>query len=125
MVGDAVLEKTVASEIHWENEKNPKKTKVVKKQKNKKTGAVREVTKWEDCPSFFDFFSSESLPTPEAMEALGEEGQEELAGKLEEDFDLGNDILNEIIPEALETYLRLQESGFSDLDNSDTDSDDE
>ena len=65
------------------------------------------------------------MPTPEAMEALGEEAQEELGEKLEEDFDLGNDILNEIIPEALETYLKLQESGFSDLDNSDTGSDDE
>jgi len=30
---------------------------------------------------------------------------------------MGNDILNEVIPEALETYFKLNQKGFSDLDS--------
>lgn len=53
------------------------------------------------------------------MDKLDKEKRDELGEKLDEDFDLGNDFLNEIIPEALETFLKLNDQeGYSDLDSS-------
>lgn len=52
------------------------------------------------------------------MEKLDKDKRDELGEKLDEDFDLGNDFLNEIIPEALETFLKLNDQGYSDLDSS-------
>ena len=48
-----------------------------------------------------------------------------MADKLDEDFDLGNDISSEIVThEALPIYLRLAEGGFSEL-NSDSSGDED
>ena len=117
MVDEDVLERTECTEIHWVEGKNITKKNVTKKQKNKWTGEVREVKKLEDWDSFFKFFKPQNLPVPEEMEKMTKEVRDELGEKLDEDFDLGNDFLNEIIPEALETYLKLNDTGFSDLDS--------
>jgi len=51
------------------------------------------------------------------MEHLTKDQRDQLGDKIDEDVDLGNDILNEIIPAALETYFKLNNKGFSDLDS--------
>ena len=126
MVDERILEKSESTEIIWKEGKNPTKKKQKKKQKNKKTGAIRTINKTVDQESFFTFFKTQEMPPPEEMDKMEKEDQEELATKLDEDFDLGNDILNEIIPEALEFYLGVVEDEFSDLDsNSDEEDDNE
>lgn len=117
MIDDRVLEKTEGTEIVWKEGKNPTIKKIKKKQKNKKTGAVRTVVKVVDQESFFSFFTSKSMPEPDKLDQMDKDEREELAVKLDEDFDLGNDIINEVIPEALEYYLGVVEDKFSDLDS--------
>lgn len=51
------------------------------------------------------------------MEHLTKDQRDQLGDKIDEDVDLGHDILNEIIPEAVETYFKLNQKGYSDLDS--------
>lgn len=123
MLDDRILERTESTQIIWKEGKDPTKKKIKKKQQNKKTGAVRQIWKTVDQDSFFQFFKSHTMPEHSELEGMDKEKQEELAVKLDEDFDLGNDILNEIIPEALEYYLGVVDDEISDLD-SDTEEED-
>lgn len=126
LADEHVLEKTVSTEITWKNEdKNPTKKKVKKKQKNKKTGATRTVTKTEDQDSFFSFFESLTLPNAEAMDEMDKDKADELAGRLDEDYDLGNDIMSDIVPEAFELYLGVVDKDYSSLNSGSEDDDDE
>ncbi|CAI2375087.1 unnamed protein product [Moneuplotes crassus] len=117
MIDERILEKVESSSINWREGKDPTKKMVKKKQKNKKTGAVRTVMKKGDQASFFTFFKSITMPPNEEMDAMPKEEQDELTTKLDEDFDLANDIINELIPEALEFYLGVVDDEFSDLDS--------
>lgn len=54
--------KTEGTEIKWKAGVNFTKKTVTKKQKNKKTGQVRNVTKEETIPSFFNLFKSIEAP---------------------------------------------------------------
>ena len=58
MEEEKTCEKTVGTEIKWKEGKNLTKKSVTKKQKNKKTGKTRTVTKEVDCESFFSFFKT-------------------------------------------------------------------
>lgn len=64
------------------------------------------------------------MPASDKLDQMEKEEREELATKLDEDFDLGNDIINEVIPEALEYYLGVVEDKFSDLDSNTEEDDD-
>ena len=57
--------KTDGTEIQWKEGQNFTKKQVSKKQKNKKTGQTRTVTKEEDVPSFFSLFKSIVAPEEE------------------------------------------------------------
>ena len=63
------------------------------------------------------------MPPPEEMDGKSKEEQDELSTKLDEDFDLANDIFNELIPEALEFYLGVVDDEFSDLDSNSSEED--
>ena len=123
MIDERILEKVESSSINWKEGKDPTKKKVKKKQKNKKTGAVRTIMKTAEQTSFFNFFKSLSMPPPEEMDWKSKEEQDELSTKLDEDFDLANDIFNELIPEALEFYLGVVDDEFSDLDSNSSEED--
>ena len=125
MVDEQVLERTECSPITWREGKNVTEKEVEKKQRNKRTGEVRTVKRKEPQESFFQFFVSRQMPNPEQMASMEEEKKEELACKIDEDFDLGNDLLNEIIPEAMETYLKVINEGYSDINSSDSGEGDE
>jgi len=122
MVDDHILERTESTEISWKDEMDPTKKKIKKKQKNKKTKAVRVIMKTVDQESFFGFFKSLTMPDPKKLNNMQDDDQEELAVRIDEDFDFGNDIINDVLPEALEIYLGVVDNEFSDLDsNSDED----
>ena len=53
---DGSLVKVKGTEIEWLEGKDPTKKKIKKKQKHKKTGETRTVTKTVDCQSLFNIF---------------------------------------------------------------------
>lgn len=118
LLEESILEKTDSTKIVWKEGMDPTKKKVKKKQKNKKTGATRTITKTVDQESFFTFFQALTLPDSDAMDKLGKDEADEMAGKMDEDYDLGNDIMNDIIPEAFELYLGVVDKDYSSLNSS-------
>lgn len=120
-----MLEKSESTEILWKSTSKDTTKKIIqKKQKNKKTGAVRTINKTVEQDSFFNFFKGISLPDADAMDDMEKDKIDEIGGKLDEDYDLGNDILNDIIPEAFELYIGVVDRDYSTL-NSGTESDDD
>ena len=64
MEEEKTCEKAIGTEIKWKEGKNLTKKSVTKKQKNKKTGKSRTVTKEVDCESFFSFFKTVEAKKP-------------------------------------------------------------
>ena len=58
MIDEHQPAKAEATEIQWKEGKNITRKTVEKKQKNKKTGKTRTITKEVDSESFFNFFKS-------------------------------------------------------------------
>jgi len=79
MAGDNEPLKTEGTEIQWKEGKNITKKTVEKKQKNKKTGKTRTITKEVDSESFFNFFKS---VTPKAEEGDDNEDEDEEAVRI-------------------------------------------
>ncbi|CAG9312807.1 unnamed protein product [Blepharisma stoltei] len=97
--------KTVGTEIHWKNDKNL--TQKIKKTKKKgKKGKVNNVTKVVDNPSFFMFFKSHDGDEEIDEEESDEEGF--MNDPLGEDYELGMEIRDEIIPNAALFYLNVR-----------------
>jgi len=115
---------TKGTEISWKEGKDVTKKTVVKKQKNKKTKAVREVTTTTKNDSFFHFFNS--MKNPDLEEADEEGDNEEIMQRLEE-YDIENEIASqltmEVIPNAAYYYMGIaDDEGDEDEDNSDEES---
>lgn len=117
-----VIEACIGTEINWmpgQDVTHEKKKKG--KGKNKKTVVVK-------CDSFFNFF--ESIDVNELSSAMmeakdkdqdeDEEGDEK-AEQMDQDFELGNSIKDDLIPLALEYYLGVIEQP----EDEDEDDDDE
>lgn len=72
------------------------------------------VTKTVDAKSFFNFFRSiEECEEVNPMEATEEQLQQR--EKLEEDFEIGGVIVDEVLPYSLEYYLGIQHEGDEDF----------
>jgi len=101
--------------IQWKEGKNITEKKIVKKQKNKRTGQQREVTKTEKQPSFFQLFES----VKDQSEEEDEDEEEMMKGDL---FTTNEDILNtikeSIIPYVVPAYfgVPIPELEEEDLD---------
>lgn len=52
-----------------------------------------------------------------------EEGKEDIAERMDEDLDLGNEIKDNVVPLALELYLGIVDLGDSDEEGEEVDSD--
>jgi nucleosome assembly protein 1-like 1 len=108
--------KSEGSPIEWKG-KNLTMKEIKKKQKNKKTGQHRVVTKTVEAKSFFNFFKSVEAPEVNAIE--GNEEDLEKREKLESDFELGGILVDEVLPYSLEYYLGIEHD--DDLDDEDED----
>lgn len=122
-----IIEKCEGTEIDWKEGKDITKKKMKKKNKKKQT-----VTKTVEQESFFNFFKTITLPEEKDLEKIDEEEEKDLGDKMDEDFDMGNEFKDQLIPLALEYYLEVIEDegdeGDSDEDNigeKDSDSEDE
>ena len=107
-----VIEKCVGTEIKWTQGSDPTKEKKKKKVK-KQGGGKKTVTKEVKVDSFFNFFETVELKEKDKKGGKGEdseeEGENDVGEKMDEDFDLGNDFKDDLIPLALEYYLGVIE----------------
>ena len=122
--------KTVTStKIEWKSsEKNPTIELKKKKMKNKKTKAIKVVTKEIKVPSFFSCFKDFEKKTKEANKKEDEdeeENEEEEDYDIEDDYDFGLLFKDEIIPFSIEYYLGIVEDDDKDGADNDDDDDDE
>ncbi|BEI89766.1 uncharacterized protein CcaverHIS019_0211280 [Cutaneotrichosporon cavernicola] len=130
--GDFVYDKAIGHDIKWKEDKDLTKKVEIKKQRNKTTGRTRVVRKVVPTDSFFNFFKPPQPPTREELqeEDVDEEELEELDGRLEMDYQLGEDFKEKIIPRAVDYFtgkaLRYEEDFDDDFeDDDDFDDDDE
>jgi len=119
--------KTVSPEIKWKDGCNPTK----KKQKKKKKG--KKVTVETQCESFFNIFESinpdektENDKKKDDGESDGDFEEDEAAIKLQENFDVAEQIKDDLVPLALEYYLGVIENEEEDEEGEeDSDEDNE
>jgi nucleosome assembly protein 1-like 1 len=126
MEEEKTCEKTVGTEIKWKEGKNTTKKTITKKQKNKKTGKTRSITKEVDCESFFSFFKTIDAPVKETKKEENEDDDEE-AGQDDEmldHLDFGQTFLDEILPYHIEYYLNIKKDLDADELGDDEDEDD-
>lgn len=119
--GDYIYDRAVGMTIQWKEEKDLTKAIEIKKQRNKTTNRTRLIRRSHAVPSFFNFFSPPSQPTPEQIEAgeVDEDVLEELDEKLELDYQVGEDLKERIIPRAVDYFTgkALEYEDLADLDD--------
>ncbi|KAF5776868.1 putative nucleosome assembly protein (NAP) [Helianthus annuus] len=98
---EPILEKAIGTNIEWLPGKCLTQ-KILKKKPKKGSKNAKPITKTEDCESFFNFFNPP--PVPEDADDLDEEEAEELQNRMEQDYDIGSTIRDEIIPHAVSWF---------------------
>jgi nucleosome assembly protein 1-like 1 len=86
--------------IDWKAGKDTTKVVVERRQKHKRTGSIRTISKTERRESFFNFFNP---PTP-PDEQTSEEAYDDIVEILNEDFEIGEALRERIIPRAVLYY---------------------
>ncbi|KAF9563487.1 NAP-domain-containing protein [Agrocybe pediades] len=132
--GDFVYDRAIGTTIKWKEDKDLTKEFEIKKQRNKNTNRTRLVRKARPTDSFFNFFSPPVPPTEEDIEngVYEDEELEELEEKLEEDYQIGEDLKEKIIPRAIDYFtgkalayevMDEDEDDYEDEDDEDDDED--
>jgi len=118
-----VVEKCIGTTIEWAAGADVTKEK--KKKKVKSGGKTKNVTKTVKCDSFFNFFETvEASEVGKETEDDDEDDEENKIGEqMDHDFDMGNDIKDDLVPLALEYYLGVIEKEEEDDDDEDDDDD--
>jgi nucleosome assembly protein 1-like 1 len=126
------ISKIVSTKINWKSEEvNPTVEKKTKKIKNKKKGDTKTVTKYEEVESFFLFFKDYDINNKKEEEDDQDEEEEGMNEDeiIEEEYDLGLFVKEELIPYAIEYYLGVAGEddfeGAEDGENGEDDEDDE
>lgn len=114
---EALLQGTEATEIDWYPDKDVTRQTVTKIQRHKRTKETRTKTEVEDQPSFFRFFTTQEVPSNEALSRMTKQEIAELEMYVEEDYDIGIVIRDKLIPEAVYWYLGIAED--DDIDDDD------
>jgi len=99
--------KSEGTEIDWKEGKNVTKKTIKKKQKNKKNGQQRVVTKEVDDDSFFNFFKTVSVEA-EDLDDLDDEEADYMQERMDIDYDISQVLMDEVIPYSLEYFLGIK-----------------
>jgi hypothetical protein len=83
--------------------KRLRKTKVINF--NPETGETKTVEVQDNSKSFFNFFSTVKLPTEEEIKQIDYELEKELGSHLDTEYEMGIELIEEIIPHALEYFV--------------------
>ncbi|CAL9009794.1 unnamed protein product [Prunus brigantina] len=121
---EPILEKAIGTEIEWYPGKSLTQ-KLLKKKPRKGSKNAKPMTKTEDCPSFFNFFSPPQVPDDD--DDIDDDTAEELQSQMEQDYDIGSTIRDKIIPHAVSWFTgeAVQGDEFEDLEDDDDDDVDE
>jgi len=130
--GPEIIE-CIGCKINWKSDEvNVTKTIIKKKQKNKKTGAVRVITSSEAKESFFNYFSSieDKLKLVKMEDTEIEEDEDQESFMREADYEIGHFIRERLIPKAVLYYTgelndEDDEEDYEEDDDEDFDDDDE
>lgn len=112
IIKDNEIEKSNGTEIVWKGANLTQKTKNIKA-KGKK-GKVTNKTKIVDRPSFFSFFKSRNPADEESIESDEEEDME--IDPIEDEMDMGYELRDELIPNAVFYYLGVKKGCGSDCE---------
>lgn len=121
--GDFVYDHADGCEINWTSkEANVTMNIERRKQRNKNTKQTRTIEKLTPTESFFNFFDPPKPPKEEAEnenddeeEEEEEEDDEELEGRLELDYQVGEEIKDRLIPRAIDWFTgEAVDFGFQD-----------
>ena len=84
---------------------------IKKKQKNKKTGQQRVVTRQVKAKSFFNFFKNVDISdaNPNPLEATEDEMKER--EDIESKYEIAGVIVDEVLPYSLEYFLGIEHEG--------------
>lgn len=113
------IELSEGCEIDWKQGKNVTVKTIKKKQKHKKSGVQRTVTKQVQNDSFFNFFY------PPSTEEQKDPSTEEMEAQLQSDFEMGHFFREQIVPRAVLYYTGEAIEEDSDDEDYDEDEDDE
>lgn len=129
------IKKIESSKIEWTSEEvNPTVERKKKKLKSKnKSAEIKLVTKLEEVPSFFNFFKDytaiENLSPQHQHHKKSEDAEDEEEvdenAFIDEEYEVGLFIKDELIPYSLEYYLDLVEDEDSDEEEDDDDIEDD
>jgi len=108
MEDEREAKKTECTEIKWKEGKNVTKKSTKKKQKNKKTGQSRTVTKEVDQESFFTFFRNMENKEHEHDEDDDDHEECEELDHIDRHVDIAQTIVEEILPYSSEYYLGVR-----------------
>lgn len=138
MTRQNIIEKCEGTEIEWKDGKDVTKKKIKKKQKAKKGQPGKTITKTVDQESFFNFFKTITMPDEKELaegkkpekadkddDEEGENAEKDVGELMDDDYDLGTEFKDQLIPLALEYYLEVIEEDDEDgCDDEDCDDDD-
>lgn len=137
MTRQNIIEKCEGTEIEWKDGKDVTKKKIKKKQKAKKGQPGKTITKTVDQESFFNFFKTITMPEEKELaegkkdkpekddDEEGENAEKDAGELMDDDYDLGTEFKDQLIPLALEYYLEVIEEDEEDgHDDEDCDDDD-
>lgn len=131
---DYMYDHAEGTEINWKEGKNLAFRVETKKQRHKGTNQTRIVKKTVPTETFFNFFKPPKVPAED--EEITEEEAQELDEKLEADYEIGEDIKEKLIPDAIGWFtgesVELDDDeyggqfgGFEDDEDDDEEEDDE
>ncbi|OMH80538.1 Nucleosome assembly protein [Zancudomyces culisetae] len=114
--GDLVFEKSESTKIDWKPNMDLTTTVETKKQRHKTTNKTRVVKKTVPAESFFNFF--ETIPLPDEKD--DSEEAEEARERLEADYELGEELKEKIVPNAIDWFtgkaLEYEDYGEEEYD---------
>jgi nucleosome assembly protein 1-like 1 len=118
---DNLLRYIESSEINWKSGKNLT-VKVLRKKPKPGAKNKKPITKTEPAESFFQFFYPPEVPDEEEQQNMSEDDAEQLQDAMEQDYELGMMIANNLIPDAVNWFTG---DAFADDEEDEFDEDDD
>jgi nucleosome assembly protein 1-like 1 len=119
--GDVVYNHATGTAIEWKEGKDLTVQIEIKKQRHKGTNKTRTVKRSVPAESFFNFFQPPTQPAE--GDEMEEQAMDELEGKLELDYEIGEIIKEKLVPHAVDWFTghALEHEDFGGFDDDESD----
>ncbi|KAK2395611.1 nucleosome assembly protein 1-2 [Trifolium repens] len=119
---EPILENVIGTEINWLDGKCLTEKKIMKKKAKVGAKNAKPITKTETVESFFNFFDPPEIPQDSLN--IDQEAAGELQVKMEQDYEIGSEIRDKIIPHVVSWFTGEAAAGEFDEDDDEDDEDD-